>query len=100
MQLGKHEVTGFIPWILPALQGHQNLSSPGQPLGGNLTINESRAGGGLKVGDGECGPGRMALVGPNSSSWNRFYLSHALVRGERDGVQQYVLWGSAQANFT
>lgn len=59
VQLGKHEVTGLIPWILPALHGHQNLPSPGQPLGGNLTINESRAGGGLNLGDGVCGPGRV-----------------------------------------
>lgn len=52
VELGKYEVTGFIPWILPAFHGHQNLPSPGQPLGGNSTINESRAGGESEVGDG------------------------------------------------
>ena len=33
-------------------------------------------------------------------SWNHFYLSHVLVRGEQDGIQWYVLWGFARANFT
>lgn len=33
-------------------------------------------------------------------SWNHFYLSHALVPGEQDGIQRFVLWGFAQANFT
>lgn len=35
-----------------------------------------------------------------SRNWNHFYLSHALVQAEQDGIQQYVLWGSAQADFT
>lgn len=37
---------------------------------------------------------------PNSRGWHHFYLSHALVQGEQDGIQQHVPWGFAQANFT
>lgn len=63
-----------------------------------MTVRESEAGGEIEAGEGSCGTGRMLMS--KCRSWNHFYLSHALVQGERDGFQQYVLWGSAQANFT
>lgn len=69
-----------------------------------MTVREPRAGGGLEAGEGSCGTGRMLMS--KIRSWNHFYLSQALVQGRGvggggwDGFQQYVLWGSAQANFT
>lgn len=71
--------------------------SPGQPLGG-IWLSMTPGRGGLNGGDGECGTGRTLMT--KSRSWNHFYLSHALVQGEQNRFQQYVLWGSAQANFT
>lgn len=84
--------------MVPALHGHQNPSLFWAPLGENAVLCEPRAGGSLKVGAGSWGIGKRLM--PRCRGWDHFYLSHALVQGEQDGIQQHVLWGFAQANCT